>query len=87
MNRSAQCWKSALPPFNSVDAIDMFYFEESTNTEIDGCQQFYIQLLFFGIYSASMKRMMVYMWHELIAKKEEPMMSSLVWYISCTEHT
>ena len=70
-----ECRKSALPPFNSVDAIDVFHFDFQKNLptpKLTVGQQFYMRLLWtylFGIYSASTKIMSAYMWHELIAKR------------------
>ena len=60
--------KTDLPAFNSVDAIDVFYFYFQKNLptpKLTVGQQFYCRLLWtylFGIYSASTKMMMAYIW-------------------------
>ena len=44
----AECRKSALPPFKSVDAIDLFHFDFQKNLptpKLTAGQQFYMRLL------------------------------------------
>ena len=73
INGNAPCVESGLPTFNSIDAVDVFHFDFQRNLPMPKLtvgQQFYMRLLWtylFGIYSASTKIMMAYMWHELIA--------------------
>ena len=67
--------KSSLPGHNTVDAIDVFHFDFQKNLptpKLTVGSQFYLRLLWtylFGIYSASTKLMIAYMWHELMAKR------------------
>ena len=83
--------KTDLPAFNSVDAIDVFHFDFQKNLptpKLTVGQQFYCRLLWtylFGIYSASTKIMMAYMWHELLAKrKANDVISCLAHFIFST---
>lgn len=82
----AECKKTSLPTFNSVNAIDIFHFDFHKNLptpKLTVGQQFYMRLLWtylFGIYSASTKIMTAYMWHELVAKRGANDV------ISCLEH-
>ena len=64
--------KDDLPSPNTVNAIDVFHFDFQQNLptpKLTVGQQFYKRLLWtwtylFGIYTASTKTMMAYMWHD-----------------------
>ena len=62
-----------LPPFNTVNAIDVFHFEYQKNLPIPKLtagKQFYLRLLWtynFGVYCASRDALCAFMCNELVA--------------------
>ena len=64
-----------LPPFNSIEAVDVFHFDFMKNLptpKLTVGEQFYQRLLWtylFGIYSSSTQLMTAFMWHELLARR------------------
>lgn len=72
----SSCRRSDLPAHNSVDTVDVFHFHFQKNLptpKLSVREQFYCRLLWtylLGVYSASTKLMIAYMWHERLAKRK-----------------
>lgn len=64
-----------LPPFNTVNAIDVFHFDYQKNLptpQLTAGKQFYLRLLWtynFGVYCASRDVSCAFMWNELVAHR------------------
>ena len=69
------CGDTALPAFNSAQAIDVFHFDFQKNIptpKLTVGKQFYHRLLWtylFGIWSASKGILCAFMWNELVAHR------------------
>ena len=85
----SNCSSAELPGFNVVDAVDVHHFDFQQNLptpKLTVGQQFYLRLLWtflFGIYSASTGVMMAYMWHELLARRSNDIISCLYIIYHC----
>ena len=64
-----------IPPFNTVNAIDVFHFDYQKNLptpKLTAGKQFYLRLLWtynFGVYCASRDVLCAFMWNELVAHR------------------
>lgn len=69
------CGDLSLPPFNSVEAIDVFHFDFQQNMptpKLTVGKQFYLRLIwtyFSGIFSASTYLTCAFMWNEFVAHR------------------
>ena len=72
----ANCYgDTTLPPFNSINAVDVFHFDFQQNMptpKLTVGKQFYLRLLWtylFGIFCASNNITCAFMWNELVAHR------------------